>query len=200
MGGHVQLSYLPSPLWDEFYYITHVDNLASIAARGLLSHNAVAKLPGGRVDLSNPKMQDLRARRIDPVYSRSIHDYVPLYVNPKNSMLSVRRDVDTQVVVLRIGRAVLEQREHLYTDGNAALANTKIGLSHEVGLAANEALCAPYWKGIHEGARRRMAEVLIFPDVPHKFIHGFLVKWPELLAPAQERLGVSGEVSMTTFF
>ena len=193
-------TYLPSPLWEEFYYIAHVDNLASIVSRGLLSHNAVSALGIGRVDVSDPTMQRYRSSRVDPVYRRPIHDYVPLYVNPKNSMLSARRNLSDRLVVLRISKSILDVREHVYSDGNVALSRTTLGRDREVGLAANDALGAESWLNVDDGARRRMAEVLIHPDVPSEYIHGFFIRWPTLLNQIQEHLGVPGEVRFTAFF
>ena len=63
-------------------HMTHIDNLAGILANGLLAHNNDHQ----QVDISNQAVNSRRSKP-EPVYNKSIHDYVPFYFNSKNAML-----------------------------------------------------------------------------------------------------------------
>lgn len=102
-------------------HITHIDNLESILENGLMSHgNSFQK-----VDISN---QDVNARRnkIEPIYNRSIHNYVPLYFNPRNAMLYRNRNDfgNDNIVILGFSKNILLLENSIFTNGNAASNNT----------------------------------------------------------------------------
>src|SRR6266496_6085780 len=61
---------------DRCYYMVHQDNLASILANGILSHNKARGLP--HHDFSLDWMQDQR-EKIIPETGRQLHDYANLY-------------------------------------------------------------------------------------------------------------------------
>jgi hypothetical protein len=109
-----------------FYHMTHIDNVESILNLGLLSHNAVREEDILKNDISNNKIQQNRKRK-ESTYGRSIHDYVPLYINPINPMMNSKKVQDniTNIVVLEIIPHVLVQiEETLFSDGNAAEIQT----------------------------------------------------------------------------
>ena len=70
---------------DSLWYITHKENIESILVHGILNRNNAKKLPN-YVDISDHQVQSLRKKR-EPIYHRRIHEYVPMFVNPKNAML-----------------------------------------------------------------------------------------------------------------
>lgn len=150
-------------VFSELYHMTHYSNLPSILERGLLSHNSVAASKIGRVDISEPNVQDLRVRK-EPVFHRPIHDYVPLYFNPRNPMLCCRQEMQHEIVILRItdeldalGQSVL------FTDGNAASRDTLFSNDVGVVIPSMDVLNAKRWDKLNDGKRRRCAEVLV-PD------------------------------------
>lgn len=195
-----QLSYLPAPLWEEFYYIVHSSNLSGIARHGLMSYNEVARKGILRTDISNLDVQERRDSRTDPVHHLPLHDYVPLYVNPKNPMLYATRERGHELAILRVSRLVLEKRKHLFTDGNAACANTEFSTDQSVGRSSLDPLIK-YWPDYGaEGKRRRMAEVLVYPDVPLDCVCGALVKDGAMVPVVQKAIGGVVEVSASTFF
>jgi hypothetical protein len=80
------------------YHMTHIDNLENIFKYGLLSHNNKHK----KVDISNRDVNARRNKR-ETIYLKSIHDYVPLYFNPRNAMLfynQKRHDKDIIILAL----------------------------------------------------------------------------------------------------
>jgi len=146
------------------YYITHKQNLASIHSRGLLALNEVLRRGLTRVDVSNQDVQTLRERH-EPIRSQSIHDYVPLYLNPRNPMLFALRELRDVLVILKVANQVAQDGQAIFCDGNAASATTQFSLDEGIVASSIEALRAEYWTGIEDGKRRRMAEVLIHQRV-----------------------------------
>jgi len=109
-----------------FYHMTHVDNLENILKLGLLSHKKVHSSKMVKKDISNIKIQSLRDR-MEKIYGRNIQDYVPLYINPTNPMMSSKKvkEALNQIVLLEIIPHVLVQKkETLFSDGNAAIEET----------------------------------------------------------------------------
>ena len=105
------------------YYMTHIDNLASILENGIFSHNKMATIPHTRID---NQTVNARRERIDPKYNRSLHDYVPLYFNPRNPMLYAVQKYP--VIILEIDSELVP---NLITDGNAASKATNFYRSEE---------------------------------------------------------------------
>lgn len=84
------------------FHMTHIENLQSIFEHGLLPHNNLYK----KQDISNIEV-NCRRRRLDPIYKRSLHDYVPFYFNPRNAMLySVQSKYKDEIVILKFRRDI----------------------------------------------------------------------------------------------
>lgn len=152
------------------WYITHRDNIPSILERGILNHHDAGELSVKCVDISNPDVQR-RRNRDEPHYHRKIHDYAPLYINPKNPMLSVQRDMQDELCLIEVFLSVMFENQYLITDGNAASQPTQFfnSVSHIAKLPW-DVLNAKYWGDLEEGRRKRCAEVLIYPKVTPKHI------------------------------
>lgn len=148
-----------------FYHMTHKDNLAGILQQGILSHTDVLI----RDDVLATDISDAGAQRwrdrAESVNHRAIHDYAPLYINPKNPMLCVRRDLQHEIVILKISPKVLEYGQHVFSDGNAACRETKFSANPDVVAASMDALSSKYWTDCVDGKRRRCAELLVYPNV-----------------------------------
>lgn len=102
-------------------HMTHIENLEGILANGLLAHNN----PHKKVDISN---QEVNARRsaLEPIYKKSMHDYVPFYFNPKNAML-YRNQCQFKkggIVVLGFNKNIITTSGAVYTNGNASRRDT----------------------------------------------------------------------------
>lgn len=148
---------------DFLYHFTHVDNMPSIREHGLLSHNAAHQAGLVTEDISDPDVQELRGDK--SVFDRPLHDYVPLYFNPKNPMLYRRRARRDDLVILFLDRELLVQDGVAFSDGNAASGPTNF--FNDVSLLDSldwECIRAEYWNEYQDGTRIRCAEVLV-PDV-----------------------------------
>ena len=66
--------------------------------------------------------QDVQARRINKMIpgGRKLHDYVNIYLNARNPMLYVLLDQQRKLCILRIEKRVLQLRNAIVSDRNAA--------------------------------------------------------------------------------
>jgi len=170
----------PSHLLDLYgiqylYHITHINNLSSILKYGVLSHNQ-AHQQCALTDISN---QQVNARRStnDPIYHRSLHNYVPLYFNPLNPMSFVRREFAEQLVILKLDRHLLLKPNRLFTDGNAACHHTQFFNQLEnLDQLDWRCLNSRYWNDYIDGKRTRCSEVLIHKHIPISAIQQIVTK------------------------
>lgn len=142
---------------DAIYHMTHIDNVLSILHYGLLPHGNGYN----SVDISNRAVNN-RRNRIDPFYRKTIHSYVPFYINPKNAMLYARKDIQEDIVIFSFDRELIKEEGTLFTDGNAA-ASRSLFFNNIEGLSrlSWECLNANSWNSYPDGKRLRMAEVLV---------------------------------------
>lgn len=145
------------------YHMTHKNNLEGILRNGLKSHNEIRKENVNNVDISDNEVNNRRARR-ETIFNRSIHDYVPLYFNPKNPMLYVRKDIQDDIIILAIDPMLLYEDSTLFTNGNAA-ANATLFYNDIYDLENLDCINADYWSTFQDGKRIRCSEALIYPKI-----------------------------------
>ena len=89
----------------ELHYIVPIANVASIMTHGILSNRCA-----GRLQHESIAMQEVQGRRVDKRIpgGRSLHDYVNLYFDAHNPMLSKRRSQNQQICVLQVNVEVLD--------------------------------------------------------------------------------------------
>lgn len=147
------------------YHMTHKDNLDNILKNGLKSHNFARHNGLLKEDIANNEVNARRSRP-EPIYGRSVHDYVPFYFNPQNPMLYVRRSLQNDIVILAVDRMVLYQKNSLFTDGNAAAdATSFFNNIRDLNKLSWKCIFAQYWNDFGDGKRLRCSEILVFPDV-----------------------------------
>lgn len=152
------------------FHITHQRNLPTIFQQGLKSYNNVRLHNNIAVDISDPEVQR-RRDRIEPIYFRSIHDYVPLYFNPRNPMLYVRQEIQNELVILEISIDILDYFQFVFSDGNAACRDTEFFEDPSDLKKLNwEVIRGRYWFDKVDGKRIVCAETLVFPEIPFRFI------------------------------
>lgn len=187
-------------LFQELYYLAHSENLGSIVERGIFSHALVGHTGVQHVDISQPGAQQWRALP-EPVFGCAIHEYVPLYFNPRNPMLFVRRHQQRDLVVLRVSvNAVKAAGQALFTDGNAASRATRFSTDFGVVKAATPVLEAPYWSDFHDGRRMRCAEALVLNRVEPHFIEAVACNNLGLARRLQQQCGLQVGVDSALFF
>lgn len=168
------------------YYITHVNNLPSILAKGILSHERI-KSEG--VQNTTIYLEHLVNKRGNKYTSdgKNLWHYTNLFFQPRNPMLfSVVRSKGKQnITVLRVSNTVLQKQGIFITDGIASNKLTRIysqveGL--EVLQAQKEMLQSDSWtswidsnKVDHKVKRQLMAECLVPNQVDPRDIQQFIV-------------------------
>ena len=153
------------------YYITHKQNIESILENGILNFYEAKKLNTNHIDISHPEVQNKR-EKVEEHYSRKIHDYAPLYFNPKNPMSRLRwKEYKNALCFLQVSVSALADGEFLISDGNAASPVTKFYKSlDQLDLLPWDVINAEYWNDLDDGSRKRCAEVLIYPKIKPEHI------------------------------
>ncbi|HKB91087.1 MAG TPA: DUF4433 domain-containing protein [Opitutaceae bacterium] len=151
---------------EELHYISPIANVPSILKHGILSHHLADKMDHRSIAM--PEIQDRRRTKQVPG-GRRLHDYVNLYFEARNPMLSKVRARNSAICILAVGPDVLKKPGVVITDQNAAsdyvrFYNTLDGLA----TINKETLRARSW--IHtdqiekwKHASAKCAEVLV-PD------------------------------------
>ena len=162
----------------ELHYITAIANVSSILQQGILSHTLAAELVHDSVAM--PEIQAIRMNKLIP-NARRLHEYVNLYFDAHNAMLSRVRRHNSEICVLQIDAAVLELPDVIVTDRNAASGWVSFSPVDD-GLEAidRDRLFARSWK--HEDMHdeishksEKMAEVLIPDRMEARFVIGACV-------------------------
>ena len=103
-----------------FYHMTHINNLDSIIRNGLYPHNNTYK----KTDISNVDVNDRRVR-LEPIYHKQIHSYVPFYLNPRNAMLyRNQKQFGNSIVILQFKNSLIDINNSIITNANASADNT----------------------------------------------------------------------------
>lgn len=126
----------------ELYYITDIDNVASILDKGILSHNNAQNIP--HKDISSKKIQALRQGKVissgvpnepkSPLWS-----FVCLFAQPHNAMMYVSRE--KHICVLRIDKNILSEENVLISDRNASCRYAKFTQAKNWTLTDKTAQC-----------------------------------------------------------
>lgn len=181
------------------YYIFDADNTESVAKHGLLSRRNVNALKLKHADISDSEVQKRREAR-EPVYNRLIHEYVPLYFNPRNPMLYRLQNQRSKLIIVEIPIDLLLAYDHVFTDGNAASSGTKFGNTIETAKTAIEVLNAGSWNDLPDGKRKRCAEILVYNRVPATLFSKAMCYSEEQIKTARSHLRCRVEHLSSVFF
>lgn len=183
---------------DELYYITPINNVASILSRGILSHTLAEKVPHGSVAMQ--EVQDRRRNKKVPG-GRMLHEYANTYFSARNPMLYKLKDTHAQLCILRISTAVLELDGVIVTDRNTASSARFSPVATGLALVDRDLVFAEYWNHPGDALRSdnhkktKCAEVLVPHRIHPKYIVGVYVSCIE----SQRRLreSISSELPIT---
>jgi ssDNA thymidine ADP-ribosyltransferase, DarT len=157
---------------DSLYYITHINNLASILQRGILSHAIVEKenIPSQAV-YDNQIVVNRSA--IATPNGKSLWEYANFYFQPRNPMLYrvLRENPDNGIVVISIKPSILNIDGAFITTGNAASNMTEIvpasrSKDKEFMSKIKGNIDIEWWKEEDGSKRKIMAECLVPESVP----------------------------------
>lgn len=163
----------------ELAYIVPIATVPSILQRGILSHRRAERVPHQSIALQG--VQNLRARVIVP-NGRALHEYVNLYICPRNPMLYKRKDEHEQLCVLRVSTEVLDLHDVAITDMNAGSRYARFRPA-PLGLAIvdQDRTFARNWKHPEDWrddcrhTAQKCAEVLVPDVVPSRHVVGAYV-------------------------
>lgn len=166
-------------------HMLHYGNLESVLKHGLLSHNEAHRKGLIKQDISMSEVMAIRAKKIRN--GHSLHDYASLYFVSKNPMLYVRKNIQEEILILRIETDFLQDNTLfvnegidkpivMFTDGNAARGETSF--FHD-STQLNRVPFDVLYDGervedINEWKRKMQAEVLVYPYVPSSLIFGII--------------------------
>ena len=164
----------------EIFHMTDYNNLKNILLHGLQNHYNAYK----KVDISNREVND-RREKVEHIYGRKIHDYVPFYFNPRNAMLYKNRN-NARVVILGLDVRVIKDHSagFLISDRNASADEAKFSrylpdLQNPNFINFNDVF-SQRW--CNNGVRyddikqKMMAEILIDDVVYSRYIRSIYVK------------------------
>lgn len=166
-----------------FYHFTHIDNIESIVKNGLLSTNEKNAKDIKHVNLANENIQTRRSQmEVTCCPFGTIHDYVPFYFTARNPMLLGvlnRKNIDQPLVVyIVISVEKLLDSNAIFTD---ASANTTAPPNFfydttDLDKLNWDMIDSQRWSEVNEhDLHSRMAEVLIYREVPIDWIKCYIV-------------------------
>jgi hypothetical protein len=174
----------------ELHYIAPIENVLSILEHGVLSNRRASRLPHRSV-----AMQEIQERRQDKRIpnARPLHEYVNLYFDAHNPMLSKCRAHNDSICVLRVDDAVIDLPGVIVTDKNAAKDYVRFYAVPEGLHALNKDMVfARFWLNrddpFDEQYRRgvKCAEVLVPDSVRPDLLVGAYVANQQALAAFKE--------------
>lgn len=151
--------------------MTHINNIKSIMSQGLFSHSRKIQY----TDISNLDINNSRGKKIEPLYSNYIHDYVPFYFNVKNAMLyQVQKQFP--IVILEVDITACALPYTIFSDRNAAAKNASfIRQKSKLENFDWDLIEAQSWSNNRirniDIKQKMMAECLIKDYVPSHFIN-----------------------------
>jgi hypothetical protein len=193
------------------FYITHLDNVASILKLGILSHNLAHSSGFVSTDISNQQV-NTRRNRIDPNLGGNIHDYTPLYFNHKNPMLyTLCKNTDrNKLILLKVNPHILLAENVSFSDGNASVRSTKFYNNIEEFNNINWTLInSGSWNHYEfnikrEQSRIMCSEVLAKKKIPSYYINEIFVyseKTLEQILPMfPNHLGIKTSINRSLYF
>ena len=160
----------------ELGYIVPIATVPSILKRGILSHKRAESVAHESIALEG--VQERRAKVIVP-NGRPLHEYVNLYICPRNPMLFKRQDIHAQICVLRISSDVLDIANVVVSDSNAGTKFVRFSAAPGgLSIVDSERTFARYWNHPEDEREHRRhsaqkcAEVLVPDVVPTRYITG----------------------------
>jgi len=189
---------------EELHFITYIKNVPLIMKHGILCHNRSQRL--NPKDISEPGVQEHRAKKKIPGTNRKLHDYVNLYFDAHNPMLSARRSKNNEICVLRVRSMVLDIEEVIVTDKNAARECWFKAVDEGLPLLNRDEIYAKFWTNHDDQIKEyrhagiKCAEVLV-PDYVHPdYIFGAYVANKEALNKLCKISTIEGIIKGNLFF
>lgn len=194
----------------ELFYLTSINNLASILDNGILCHKRANRLDPNHVDIADDGVQERRANkiveRVDPnKQPLSLHRYAPLFLNPHNHMAYRCYKENPALCILRIYPEVLSRGDAVITNRNASTNAAEFFTASAFELNKVESTMIsnsdPIWysrlkrpteedKDTYK--QLRQAEVLLPYEIAPRYIGGVFVATPAIGLQVQPIIDANG--------
>ena len=142
----------------ELHYIAPIANVPSIVEYGILSNSSAARVHHQSVAMA--EVQDRRRPKLIPG-GRFLHEYVNLYFDAHNPMLSKCRSQNDAICVLRVSDTVLDAPNAIVTDRNAASGYARFyPVRNGIAVLDKTMVYAQYWThpDVYEAMTRKSAK------------------------------------------
>ena len=154
-----------------FYHLTNFENLENIISNGMFSYNLVREKGLLKSDMSNP---DIQAKR------KNVHNYVPLYINPKNPFLNsfkIQNNINNLVLLEVFPHILVQKKNTRFSDGNAADVETNLFENKNDLEKINwKLLQSGIWENNIESKRIMCSEILIPNHIEDYYIQRIIIK------------------------
>lgn len=177
------------------FYITHIDNITSILANGILSHGQVEATKVPFTPIYDSGIVSNRKNKPTPDRA-SLWEYANLYFQPRNPMMYrvVHEKTTKDLAVIGVKPGILDLPQVLLTDGNAA-NNPTMFFKVADGLKMIESqwsvIQAEYWKDVDGSKRKIMAECLVPDRIDPGYIHTVYVADHDAKKRVESLIGLS---------
>lgn len=163
----------------ELHNIMPIANLASVLKHGILSNQEVARLKLEHCSVARQDIQDERDKKQVP-QGLMLHQYANLYFNARNPMMFKRKNDAENLCVLRVSKDVLNIKDVVLSDQNAASPYVRFLSPGQINLIDFSMVQAEDWRHRDEAAYYRhrsvmCAEVLVPKCIPACLITGAYV-------------------------
>lgn len=160
-------------MFKSLYYIVPISNLNGIFKYGkVFSRNKV--IENGLI-VKDPSDKDVQKRRANKVVYETyknrftLHDYVNLYINPRNAMLYRYIKKKEKIAVLEFSGSLLRKfRYVMYSFKNASADDAIISDSPDLIMQNIDKIFSSSWNGNEELKKIMQSEVLVLGYVPTK--------------------------------
>lgn len=182
----------------KLFHITHLNNVPGIAKHGLLCRKRIHNEAIPYVDISEPSCQARRTQRQVGSQKVDLHEYVPLFLNPRNPMLfrvlrSLRESgYNDELAILEITGEPAQWHASLVADGIASSTDTQI--FHVQDPDSDQAIdwsairCSSWADAPRNVRRKTMAEILVSGKLAPRHIRKVWVQKPSALQALAARL------------
>jgi len=151
------------------YYITHINNLASILKRGIFCHRKVEE---EKIEFTPIYDADIVSNRknIEVAGGRNLWDFVNLYFQPRNAMLYrviFFSGINIEdLIIIGLKSSLLNRNDIFVTTGNAASSNTEFLSSTKAQkyLKTIREKTDKEWWASEDGSKRELMAECLVPD------------------------------------